>query len=165
MNKIFVKQLNFKHNCLWKNLYNSIFEYDTPLIQTENRGFKFIPSEKSEHHNPWKKSFSQLKKGCIHVRSCYNDSVKDPIRKIPYFETIKDSLNYAKKRLNGEAKIFVHPDTYPREFLMMGSDVPLIGATFGVVTDNVVILKRDFKSTVMFVTNCRTIHKIYGFRT
>jgi len=36
-------------NFLWKKLYNSVFEYDIPLIQTENRGFKFIPSGK--YHN------------------------------------------------------------------------------------------------------------------
>jgi len=47
----------------------------------------------------------------------------------------------------------------------MGSDVPLIGATPSAVTDDAIIFKEDFKSTVMFVTNCRTIHKMYGFRT
>jgi len=111
------------------------------------------------------KSFSQLKKSCIHVRPSYNGTAKDPVTKMPYFETIKDSLDYAEEHLNGETKIFVHLGTYPGEFLMMGSDVPLIGATPGVTTDDVVILKRDFKLTIMFVTNCRSIHTIYGFRT
>lgn len=52
---------------------------------------------------------------------------------MPHFETIKDSLNYAEEHLNGEAKILVHLGTYPREFLMMGSGVTLIGGTPDVV--------------------------------
>jgi len=39
----------------------------TPLIQTGNHSFKFIPSEKRKYHNLLKKSSSQLKKGCIHI--------------------------------------------------------------------------------------------------
>jgi len=39
---------------------------------------------------------------------------------MPHLKTMKASLNYAEEHLNGEAKIFVHPGTYPREFLMMG---------------------------------------------
>ncbi|KAE9545735.1 hypothetical protein AGLY_001278, partial [Aphis glycines] len=47
---------------LWKKLYQSVFEYDTPLFRTENCNFDFFTREESEHHNPWKESFMQLKK-------------------------------------------------------------------------------------------------------
>ncbi|XP_015364376.1 PREDICTED: F-box only protein 11 [Diuraphis noxia] len=144
-------------NNLWKRLYQSVFEYDTPLFHTENSRFDFIPFEESEHHNPWKESFRQLKKRCLHVRPHYNGTAKDPVRRMPHFETIQAGLDYADEHLNGGAKIFLHPGTYRGEFLVIDSDITLIGAAPGVVAD-AVILERETESTVMFVEGAKSAY-------
>lgn len=144
-------------NNLWKRLYQSVFEYDTPLFCSESCRFDFIPFEESEHHNPWKESFRQLKKSCLHVRPHYNGTSKDPVRQMPHFDTIQAALDHADEHLNGGAKIFLHPGTYRGEFLVIDSDVTLIGAAPGVVAD-AVILERETESTVMFVEGAKNAY-------
>lgn len=136
-------------NNLWKRLYQSVFEYDTPLFHTESCRYDFIPFEESEHHNPWKESFRQLKKPCYHVRPHYNGTAKDPVRQMPHFDTIHDALLDADKNLNGPPRIFVHPGTYIGECMVLETEVTIIGAAPGVVAD-AVIIEKETDSTVCF---------------
>ncbi len=43
-----------------KNLYQSVYEYDLPLINPEPKIFDFIQPPESEYENPWKESFKTM---------------------------------------------------------------------------------------------------------
>ncbi|KAL4717943.1 hypothetical protein ACJJTC_001361 [Scirpophaga incertulas] len=79
---------------LWKSLYQSVFEYDTPLMHPAPCQFDFVPADECEADNPWKESFRQLYYG-IHVRSNYRPK-KDT--RIKFFNTIKAALEYVEER-------------------------------------------------------------------
>ncbi|RVE54326.1 hypothetical protein evm_001153 [Chilo suppressalis] len=70
---------------LWKSLYQSVFEYDTPLMHPAPCQFEFVPADECEADNPWKESFRQLYYG-IHVRPNYRPK-KDS--RIKHFNTIR----------------------------------------------------------------------------
>ncbi|KOB71120.1 F-box only protein 11 [Operophtera brumata] len=45
---------------LWKSLYQSVFEYDTPLMHPAPCQFEFVAPDECDADNPWKESFRQL---------------------------------------------------------------------------------------------------------
>lgn len=81
---------------LWKRLYQSVFEYDMPLFNSELCKFVFEKPEESEFTNPWKESFRQLYRG-VHVRAGFQDK-KYSGRSILFFNTIQGALDYPEER-------------------------------------------------------------------
>ncbi|KAJ4437553.1 hypothetical protein ANN_17698 [Periplaneta americana] len=148
---------------LWKNLYQHVYEYDLPLFNPAPCRFEFMSPEDSDHANPWKESFHQLYRG-VHVRPGYQDLTFQG-RNISYFNTVQGALDYADERgttssggsegSDGHgALVFLHAGTYRGEFLVIDSDVALIGAAPGNVAESV-ILERESESTVMFVEGAK----------
>lgn len=70
-----------------KSLYQSVFEFDTPLMHPAPCQFEFVPADECDADNPWKESFRQLYYG-IHVRPNYRPK-KDS--RIKHFNTIRVS--------------------------------------------------------------------------
>ena len=140
-------------------MYQHVYEYDLPLFNPAPCRFEFVSPEDSEHANPWKESFHQLYRG-VHVRPGYQDLTFQG-RNISYFNTVQGALDYADERgstgsgsdENG-ALVFLHAGTYRGEFLVIDSDVALIGAAPGNVAESV-ILERESESTVMFVEGAK----------
>ncbi|XP_030753348.1 F-box only protein 11 [Sitophilus oryzae] len=162
---------------LWKRLYQNVYEYDLPLFNPAPCRFEFISPEESELANPWKESFRQLYRG-IHVRPGYQEmSFKG--RNLMYFNTVQGALDYADERsgtnsttgsVTGScnahagnehagqgALIFLHSGTYRGEFLVIDSDIALIGGAPGNVAESV-ILERESESTVMFVEGAKNAY-------
>lgn len=158
---------------IWKRLYQSVYEYDLPLFNPAPCRFEFVSPEESDLANPWKESFRQLYRG-IHVRPGYQDLTFKG-RNLCYFNTVQGALDYADERSGsnsttgsggscasshtGEASsqgalIFLHAGTYRGEFLVIDSDISLIGAAPGNVAESV-ILERESESTVMFVEGAK----------
>uniref|UniRef100_A0A0A1WPR0 F-box only protein 11 n=2 Tax=Zeugodacus cucurbitae TaxID=28588 RepID=A0A0A1WPR0_ZEUCU len=81
---------------LWKRLYQSVFEYDMPLFNSELCKFVFEKPEESDFANPWKESFRQLYRG-VHVRAGFQDK-KYSGRSILFFNTIQGALDYPEER-------------------------------------------------------------------
>jgi len=140
-----------------------VFEYDLPLFNPEPCRFEFVSRDIPGHVNPWKESFRQLYRG-VHVRPGYQD-LKFQGRNISYFSTVQGALDYADERgaagagssdrNNGHsALVFLHAGTYREEFLVIDSNVALIGAAPGNVAESV-ILERESESTVMFVEGAK----------
>ncbi|KRT84920.1 F-box domain-containing protein, partial [Oryctes borbonicus] len=159
---------------IWKRLYQSVYEYDLPLFNPGSCRFEFVSPEESDLANPWKESFRQLYRG-IHVRPGYKDmSFKG--RNLKYCNTIQSALDEADERtgINGTTNstnsscssghvtencsqgplVFIHGGTYRGEFLVIDSDVALIGAAPGNVAESV-ILERESESTIMFVEGAK----------
>lgn len=85
---------------LWKRLYQSVFEYDSPLFNPQICKFVFEKPEESDYVNPWKESFRQLYRG-VHVRPGYQNRKYSSGRGIMYFDTIQAALDYPdEKALN-----------------------------------------------------------------
>ncbi|KAI5747863.1 hypothetical protein M8J77_019320 [Diaphorina citri] len=150
-------QIIANDNELWKYLYSRVFEYDMPLY---NPGgslcFEFVPPEDSDHANPWKESFRQLYRG-IHVRPGYKAVTSDPGRKLAHFDTIQAALDHGDELGQSAPLVFVHSGVYRGEFLVLDSDVIIIGAAPGNVAESV-ILERDTESTVMFVEGAKNAY-------
>ncbi|PZC80811.1 hypothetical protein B5X24_HaOG213798 [Helicoverpa armigera] len=106
---------------LWKSLYQSVFEYDMPLMHPAPCQFEFVAPDECDADNPWKESFRQLYYG-IHVRPNYRPK-KDS--RIKHFNTIRE------------------------ECLAIDTDVQLIGCAPGNVAESVV-LEREAESTLTF---------------
>ncbi|KAG5872673.1 hypothetical protein JTB14_012949 [Gonioctena quinquepunctata] len=161
---------------IWKRLYQSVYEYDLPLFNPAPCRFEFISPEESDLANPWKESFRQLYRG-IHVRLGYQD-VTFKGRNLVYFNTVQGALDYADERSGSNstsgsvtgscsnhstegssqgALIFLHAGTYRGEFLVIDSDIALIGAAPGNVAESV-ILERESESTVMFVEGAKNAY-------
>lgn len=161
---------------IWKRLYQSVYEYDLPLFNPAPCRFEFISPEESELANPWKESFRQLYRG-IHVRFGYQD-ITFKGRNLVYFNTVQGALDYADERSGSNsttgsvsgscsnhstegssqgALIFLHAGTYRGEFLVIDSDIALIGAAPGNVAESV-ILERESESTVMFVEGAKNAY-------
>uniref|UniRef100_A0A069DZL3 F-box only protein 11 n=1 Tax=Panstrongylus megistus TaxID=65343 RepID=A0A069DZL3_9HEMI len=148
-------------NGLWKRLYHSVFEYDLPLFNPEPCKFEFIPAtEWAELDNPWKESFRQLYRGA-HVRPGASAIYTARGRHLPHFETVQSALDHADEtfppRGGLPALIFIHGGTYKTEFLVVDTDVALIGAAPGNVAESV-ILERSTESTLMFVEGAKTAY-------
>ncbi|KAG1681998.1 F-box only protein 11 [Nymphon striatum] len=147
---------------LWKNLYQSVYEYDLPLVNPTPCKFEFVQPSESEYENPWKASFKQLYRG-LHVRPGYQDMYeRNPERfkgrNIMYFDTIDAAINYLEDGEN--PLIFIHSGIYQGEFIIIDTDVAMIGAAPGSVTENVV-LERVSESTVTFVADAREAYLGY----
>lgn len=159
---------------IWKRLYQSVYEYDLPLFNPAPCRFEFVSPEESDLANPWKESFRQLYRG-IHVRPGYQELTFKG-RNIMYYSTVQAALEYADERSgssstagsisgrssNGDggnqgALIFLHAGTYTQEFLVIDSDIALIGAAPGNVAESV-ILERESESTVMFVEGAKNAY-------
>lgn len=107
-------------------MYHHVYEYDLPLFNPERCRFEFIPAEESEHANPWKESFRHLYRG-VHVRLGYQGLVRAG-RRIAHFDTVQAALDYADEaNTTAGALVFLHAGTYRGEFLVIDSDVALIG--------------------------------------
>ncbi|KAL5282668.1 FBXO11 family protein [Megaselia abdita] len=169
---------------LWKRLYQSVYEYDLPLFNTDLCKFSFVKPDSSEYDNPWKESFRQLYRG-IHVRAGYQDK-KYKSRRIIYFDTIATALEYPedfKQKQNqrilrldqydddknnssnatSQPIIFLHSGHYKDDYLFIDSDVAWIGAAPGANVAEHVILERESSSTVMFFEGAN--HAYLGFMT
>ncbi|XP_071453876.1 F-box only protein 11 [Hetaerina americana] len=152
---------------LWKNLYQHVYEYDLPLFTNKDdklpRRFEFMSPEESEYPNPWKESFSQLYRG-VHVRPGYQEmQERSPAqfkgRNLAYFDTVQAALDYADER--DGVLVFLHAGTYRGEFLVVDSNVSLLGAASGGSVAEAVILERESESTVMFVEGAKQAYVGY----
>ncbi|XP_014247200.1 F-box only protein 11 [Cimex lectularius] len=145
-------------NGLWKRLYHSVFEYDVPLFNPEPCKFEFIPCNECEYDNPWKESFRQLYRG-IHVRPGLGSRYRARGRSISHFESVQTALDHAddNQTLGVPGIVFVHAGIYKGEFLVIDSDVALIGAAPGNVAESV-ILERQTESTIMFVEGAKNAY-------
>lgn len=123
-----LKKLNGDCSVFRKRLYHSVFEYDIPLFNPEPCKFEFIPANECEFENPWKESFHQLYKG-LHVRPGNDCRYKSKGRSIHCFRTIQSALDYAEGHSTpGQTPlVFVHTGIYTGEFLVIDSDVAIIG--------------------------------------
>lgn len=148
---------------LWKSLYQSVFEYDMPLMHTAPCQFEFMTADECDADNPWKESFRQLYYG-IHVRPNFRPK-KDS--RIKHFNTIRAALEYVEERGGSTptsssgsspsaggaqpapALVFVHQGLYQEECLAIDTDVQLIGCAAGNVAESVV-LEREAESTLTF---------------
>lgn len=116
-------------------LFQDLYEYDVPLFNPAACMFEFVSQEDSEYANPWKESFKHLYRG-VHVRRGYQERVF-PGRNITYFDSVQAALDHVEDRgpiLNNgpddESQgplIFLHTGTYTGEFLVIDTDVSLIG--------------------------------------
>jgi F-box protein 11 len=170
---------------LWKRLYQEVFEYDLPLMNPEPCKFSFVKVEDSEFSNPWKESFRQLHHG-IHVRPNYVDKKS---RNISIFNTInyadeKNASNSSGTIITTSSLsnnnfdmmdndngsnftqespfnlIFVHTGIYRGEFLVIDSDLKLIGAAPGNVAENIIIESESesTQSTVAFAEGAKNAY-------
>ncbi|CAH1792557.1 unnamed protein product [Owenia fusiformis] len=149
---------------LWKTLYQSVYEYDMPLLNPEPKVFEFIQPNESEYTNPWRESFKKLYRG-LHVRPGYHDQYENfperyRGRTILFFDTIEQAYNYADTEEMENALILVHSGMYQGEFLVIDTNINLIGAAPGSVVDHVFI-ERQSESTIMFVEGAREAYLGY----
>ena len=126
--------------------------------------FEFVPPEDSTHINPWKESFRQNHSG-VHVRQGYNKMINSNPRKYKgrnhmYFDTIGRALTACDDLGMENPLIFVHTGTYHNEYVMIDSDVRLIGASSGNVAENVII-ERENESSVMFMEGAKSAYLGY----
>ncbi|KFM57248.1 F-box only protein 11, partial [Stegodyphus mimosarum] len=126
---------------LWKTLYQNVYEYDLPLFNPEPKVFEFAQAEDCKYENPWKESFKQLYRG-LHVRPGYQEQYdSNPEhyrgRNITYFDTIESAFNYSEELEN--PLIFIHAGVYKGEFLIIDTNVAMIGAAPGNVAENVIL--------------------------
>ncbi|KAK2727647.1 F-box only protein 11-like [Artemia franciscana] len=141
---------------LWKNLYQRVFEYDMPLLYSGPTKFEFVNPEEW-YSNPWKESFKQLSSG-VHVRPGYQAMVEAEPEKykgtnITYFDSIQSAMDLSDEVDN--LLIFVHKGIYRGEFLVIESNVQLIGAAPGNIAENVII-ERSSESAIVFVEGAKT---------
>ncbi|GBN81536.1 F-box only protein 11, partial [Araneus ventricosus] len=141
---------------LWKTLYQNVYEYDLPLFNPAPTKFEFAQPEECKYENPWKESFKQLYRG-LHVRPGYQEQYENNPehyrgRNITYFDTIESAFNYSEELEN--PLIFIHAGLYKGEFLIIDTNVAMIGAAPGNVAENV-ILERDTESTITFVEGAK----------
>lgn len=111
-----------------------MYEYDLPLFNPAPCRFEFVNPVDSDHINPWKESFRHLYRG-VHVRPGYQEKTFRG-RNISYFDTVQGALDYTEEQSSNAAGgdeeapgalIFLHAGTYRGEFLVIDSDVSIIG--------------------------------------
>lgn len=110
-----------------KRIYQSVFEYDLPLFNPDACVFEFLPCNEVEYINPWKESFKQLYKG-IHVRPGYSHRYRMKGRNLAHFDSVQTALDYADE--TPMSIVFLHSGTYRGEYLVIDSDVAIIGLSF-----------------------------------
>ncbi|XP_023238645.1 F-box only protein 11-like [Centruroides sculpturatus] len=147
---------------LWKNLYQSVYEYDLPLFNTGPCKFEYVQVEECDYENPWKESFKQLYRG-LHVRPGYQSQYNSNPehyrgRNIMYFDTIESAFAYSEELEN--PLIFIHTGVYKHDYLIIDTNVAMIGAAPGNVADNV-ILERESESTITFVEGAKEAYLGY----
>lgn len=79
-------------------------------------------------------------------------------RNLNYFSTVQAALDYADEQEN--VLVFLHAGSYRGEFLVIDSNVALVGAAPGNVAENVV-LERESESTIMFVEGAKQAYVGY----
>lgn len=90
--------------------------------------------------NPWKESFKQLYRG-VHVRPGYQEHYETQVnrykgRTITYFDSIEQAFNYSdgeQEEVECEERdrtplVFIHAGTYKPEYLIIESNIILLGA-------------------------------------
>lgn len=113
-----------------KNLYHDLYEYDNPLFYRGVGKFEIIPAAESDLENPWKESFKQLYRG-IHVRSGQAELIqKNPKkycgRSVVFHNTIEQAITCSEEMEN--CIIFIHSGHYNSDYLVIDSNITLIGA-------------------------------------
>ncbi|RWS04399.1 hypothetical protein B4U79_05437, partial [Dinothrombium tinctorium] len=158
---------------LWKNLYVSVFEYDLPLFRRSVCKFEFVQLDECEYSNPWKESFKQLYRA-VHVRPGYQEQYESNPerykgRNIAHFDTIEQAFNYSdgESESNDDSDekdrtplIFIHSGIYKPEYLLIDSNVALIGSAPGNVAESVV-LEKETESTITFVEGAKRAYLGY----
>ena len=112
-------------------MYQSMFEYDLPLVISESKHYEFIQPANSEHANPWKQSFNLLYRA-LHVRPGYHDEYEHKSeryrgRSVLFFNTIDTAYNYAEELLENPL-ILIHSGVYQGEFLVIDANITMLGA-------------------------------------
>ncbi|KAI1302325.1 F-box only protein 11 [Halotydeus destructor] len=157
---------------VWKNLYSTVYEYDLPLFRRGQNKFEFTQADESDYNNPWKESFKQLYRG-VHVRPGYQEQYeKHPERykgrNLVFFETIEQAFNCSEneqEEMEGEERdrtplVFIHAGSYKPEYLVIDSNIILVGAAPGNVAENVV-LEKENESTITFVDGAKRAYLGY----
>ena len=47
-----------------KDLYQSVYEYDLPIVNPAPKVYDFVEPQNSPHDNPWKESFRMMVRLC-----------------------------------------------------------------------------------------------------
>ncbi|KAL3874906.1 hypothetical protein ACJMK2_037858 [Sinanodonta woodiana] len=149
---------------LWKTLYQDLFEYDLPLLHPEPKVFNFVQLKECALENPWKESFRQLYRG-FHVRPGFDELYQSKGKKLKSrnmmcFDTIEQAYNYVDAEEIENPILFVHTGIYQEEFLLIDTNVAIIGAAPGTVYDHVLI-ERESGSTVVFVEGAKDAYLGY----
>ncbi|ERL85400.1 hypothetical protein D910_02820 [Dendroctonus ponderosae] len=144
---------------LWKRLYQNVYEYDLPLFSLSACKFEFLSPKECEMANPWKEAFRQLYRG-IHSALDYVDERSGTNSTTG--SVTGSCSNHSTDGGNAQqgALIFLHAGTYHGEFLVIDSDISLIGAGPGNVAESVV-LERESESTVIFVEGAKNDYAGY----
>lgn len=151
-------------NELWKRLYQSVYEYDLPLIFEDSNSVKFVQPQSSDCENLWKKSFKMLYRA-LHVRANYAAEYESHPqryigRNIKYFDSINGAYSHAVESEEENPLIMIHTGTYSRKYLVFDSPVILLGAGPGNVSDHVII-ERQSESTVTFCEGAKDAYLGY----
>ncbi|XP_013385972.1 F-box only protein 11 isoform X2 [Lingula anatina] len=146
---------------LWKNLYQEVYEYQSPLFNPELGSFKFVEPQDSDHANPWKESFKQLYHG-VHVRPGFHEQYEDNPkryqgRNMVFCDTIDQAYSYVDSEEMEHPLVFVHSGIYQGEYLVIDMNISMIGAAPGNVIDHVII-ERQSESTVTFMEGANTAY-------
>ncbi|RWS26648.1 F-box only protein 11-like protein [Leptotrombidium deliense] len=158
---------------LWKSLYVSVYEYDLPLFRRSACKFEFIQLEDCDFSNPWKESFKQLYRA-VHVRPGFQEQYESNPerykgRNISYFNTIEQAFSFCESETDSNEDldekdrtplIFIHSGMYKPEYLIIDSNVALIGAASGNVAESV-ILDKEMESTITFVEGAKRAYLGY----
>ncbi|KAK4310569.1 hypothetical protein Pmani_017871 [Petrolisthes manimaculis] len=145
-------------NELWKNLYQSLYEYDLPLFNPSPCKFDFVQPEDCDYENPWKESFKQLYHG-VHVREGYHKPLgKECGRSVAYFETIQAAFEFCDDV--ERPLVLIHSGVYRGQLIVIETNIALIGAAPGNVAENV-ILEQECDSTVMFMEGAQQAYLGY----
>ena len=112
-------------------MYQSVYEYELPLVISESKHYEFIQPSNSEHANPWKQSFKLLYRA-LHVRPGYPEEYERKAeryrgRTMLFFNTIDQAYNYAEDLLENPL-ILIHSGVYQGEFLVIDANVTMLGS-------------------------------------
>lgn len=139
-----------------------------PLFNPGQCRFEFVPAEESDHANPWKESFRQLYHG-VHVRPGHQGRPRAG-RRMAHFDSVQAALDHVDDLSGpGNALVFLHAGTYRGEFLVIDSDVALIGESsccqaskFYIFVNSYTVSLNDTLEQAEFLLNL--IHRALGFK-
>uniref|UniRef100_A0A914X181 F-box domain-containing protein n=1 Tax=Plectus sambesii TaxID=2011161 RepID=A0A914X181_9BILA len=137
---------------VWKALYQSVFEYTTPLYHMVTAKFEFRePPRWKECPNAWKESFKQLRHG-VHVRPRRNKLYEGQKgRNLVHFDRLETALRFLETRQDKEKLIFLHAGHFYPEPLVIDSAVQIVGAAPGPHVQRKIIIEQSTETTLSFV--------------